>query len=422
MRDYLPEEKIVRDKIVGALRETFELYGYAPLETPAMERFGVLSSKYAGGEEIMKETFRLRDQGNRELGLRYDLTVPLARVVGMNPQLKMPFKRYAIGMVWRDGPVSTARYREFLQADVDVVGAAGMLADAECLAVAKTALTKLGFEFGIFVNNRKLLNAIVEKAGVKKEKAEGVILAVDKLGKIGRKGVENELREKKVPEAQIEALMEMLSVRGTNPEILRELEGILGKNEGIAELRELFSYCELFGVEAGLDVSLARGLSYYTGTIFEVFLKGSIVKSAVVAGGRYDKMIGLLLGGGREYPAVGISFGVERLYDAMVGGKKNSGTAVKTNTKIFVVPVQAEREGIRFVQELRALGVEADMDLTGRGISKNLDYANRLGIPYVVVLGRKELEKGEFALKDMGTGKERKFGLKGLKTLREALC
>ncbi|MFH1224928.1 MAG: histidine--tRNA ligase [Candidatus Diapherotrites archaeon] len=443
MRDFLPEDKILRDKIADTLRSTFELYGYAPLETPAVERLDVLASKFAGGEEILKESFRLNDQGGRELGLRYDLTVPLARVVGMNPQLKMPFKRYAIGNVWRDGPVAGARYREFMQADVDVVGASGMAADAECLAVAKAALAKLGFEFEIFVNNRKLLNAIVEKAGIEKAKAETTILTIDKSDKVGVKGVENELRGKKIPEARIEALMQLLSVRGENEEVIDGLRGELGECGAISELRELLRYCKLFGVEVRLNVSLARGLSYYTGSIFEIFLKNSEVKSAVVAGGRYDRMIGALLGkgwtgadasgegssGAGGYPAVGLSFGVERLFDAMLeraakekGAAKNKNEKTKkTNTRVYVVPVQTEAECIGFVQKLRASGVNADMDIIGRGPSKNLDYADRMGIPFVIVLGRKELGKGEFALKDMLSGKERKFKISEIKKLAEAL-
>ena len=160
-RDFSPEEKIVRDKIVAALKEVFELYGYAPLDTPILERFDILASKYAGGDEILKETFKLKDQGERELGLRYDLTVPLARYVGMNPTIKMPFKRYQIGEVFRDGPVASARYRQFLQCDVDAVGSSSMAIDAEIIALVYAAFRKFNFEIVIKVNNRKLLNDIL---------------------------------------------------------------------------------------------------------------------------------------------------------------------------------------------------------------------------------------------------------------------
>ena len=169
-RDFKAEEAIVRNKIVNALKDVFETYGYSPLETPAFERYDILASKYAGGAEILKETFKFKDQGKRDLALRYDLTVPMCRFVGMNPNIKMPFKRYQIGDVFRDGPVESARYRQFTQCDVDVVGIKGMIADAEIIALAQRAFKKLGFDAAIKVNNRKLLNDLLAYAGVKKEK------------------------------------------------------------------------------------------------------------------------------------------------------------------------------------------------------------------------------------------------------------
>ena len=194
-RDFAPEEKIVRDKVVNTLKESFELYGFAPLETPVFEKFDVLSSKYTGGAEILKETFKLKDQGGRDLGLRYDLTVPLARYVAMNPNLKMPFKRYEIGRVFRDGPVSKDRIREFTQCDVDTIGSESMLADAEMLAIASEIFSKLNLKFIIRVNNRKILDAILENFNIQKEKRETVILSIDKLDKIGNEEVRKELKK-----------------------------------------------------------------------------------------------------------------------------------------------------------------------------------------------------------------------------------
>src|SRR3989344_2904730 len=184
-RDLKPEEAIVRNKIVSALKEVFELYGYNPLETPAFERFDILASKYAGGDEILKETFKLKDQGNRELGLRYDLTVPLARYVGTNPNIKLPFKRYQIGEVFRDGPVASARYRQFLQCDVDVVGSSSIAAEAELINLIYTAFSKLGIEVVIKFNSRKLLNDILDYIGIEKSKQELAILSIDKMEKLG---------------------------------------------------------------------------------------------------------------------------------------------------------------------------------------------------------------------------------------------
>src|SRR3990167_6624489 len=184
-RDFSPEEKILRDKIVDTLKEVFELYGFAPLDTPILEKFDVLASKYAGGAEILKETFKLKDQGGRDLGLRYDLTVPLARYIGMNPNIKMPFKRYQIGEVFRDGPVASARYRQFLQCDVDVIGSSSMATDAEIVSLVYMVFCKLNLEVAVKINNRKLLNDILDYCGVEKDKQESIILSIDKLEKFG---------------------------------------------------------------------------------------------------------------------------------------------------------------------------------------------------------------------------------------------
>ena len=215
-RDFLPEEQIVRNEIVDALKNVFEAYGFSPLETPSIERFDVLSSKYTGGAEILKETFNFKDQGNREIGLRYDLTVSFARVIGMNPSLKMPFKRYETGNVWRDGPVGAARYRQFLQCDVDIVGCSSMLADAEIIALTDKAFKKLGFDIVIRVNNRKALNDILAYLKIKKEKCEDIILSIDKLEKFGADAVKKELKEKKINKKTIDELLKIITVKGDN--------------------------------------------------------------------------------------------------------------------------------------------------------------------------------------------------------------
>ncbi len=401
-RDFPPEEKIIVDKIVDALKEIFELYGYAPLDTPILEKFDVLSSKYAGGAEILKETFRLKDQGNRELGLRYDLTVPLARYIGMNPTIKMPFKRYQIGEVFRDGPVASARYRQFLQCDVDITGLSSMAADAEIIALAYAAFSKLNLEIVIKVSNRKLLNDILDYCGIEKAKQEDVILSIDKLGKFGVNVVKNELKQQKIDDKKINTILGMISIKGDNDEKISQLRKILRDSEGLKELEQLLAYIKNMGLEVNLDVSLARGLAYYTGTVIEVFLENSNVRSSVCAGGRYNSMIGAFLGKG-NYPAVGISFGVDRLYDALVEKQK---IVKKTNTKVLVIPIKTLNESIKIAQQLRDAGINTDIDLADKSPSKNLEYANSLGIPYVVFIGKRELEENKVKLRDMKTGKE----------------
>jgi histidyl-tRNA synthetase len=402
-RDFKPEEAIIRNKIVDTLKEVFELYGYNPLETPAFERYDVLASKYAGGAEILKETFKFGDQGKRELGLRYDLTVPLARYIGVNPNIKMPFKRYQIGEVFRDGPVERARYRQFTQCDVDVVGIKGMTADAEIIALTQRAFKKLGFDAVIKINNRKLLNGLLESCGVKKEKLDTVLLTIDKLEKFGIDTVKKELKQKKINDAAVKKIINIINIKGTNNEKINKIKKLISKSEGISEIEELLSLLNILNVKVEFDVSLARGLSYYTGTVIEVYLKNSSVKTAVCAGGRYNKMIGSFLGKG-DYAAVGISFGLDRVYDAYVE-KNNAGQ--KTVTKVYIVPIGAFNESLKIAEELRNENIMVDIDLTGKGPSKNLQYANSLGIPYVLFMGEEELKQNRVKLKDMNSGKEK---------------
>ncbi|MAH32871.1 histidine--tRNA ligase [archaeon] len=401
-RDFNQEEMIARNKIVDALRETFERYSYSPLETPAFERYDVLSSKYAGGSEILKETFKFTDQGKRGLGLRYDLTVPLARFIGLNPNIKLPFKRYQIGEVFRDGPVEKARYRQFSQCDVDIVGNKSMSADAEIIMLAARAFKKLGLDVVIKFNNRKLLNGLLLKSGVDKEKLETVILTIDKLDKFGLDSVKKELKDKKINEKTINQIIKLINIKGNNKEKLDKIKKLIKDSEGISEINELISLLKILKINVEFDVSLARGLTYYTGTVIEVYLKKSDIKNSVCAGGRYDDMIGSFLGK-NEFPAVGISFGLDRIYDAFI--EKNS-DGKKTVADVFIVPINTFKDSLKIAEELRNENVNVDIDLAGRGPSKNLKYANTLGIPYVLFIGEEELKKGKVKLKDMASGKE----------------
>jgi histidyl-tRNA synthetase len=421
-RDFGPEEKIERQRIVDMLRTVFEQYGFSPLETPLIERFDVLGAKYAGGAEIMKETFRFKDQGKRELGLRYDLTVPLARFVGMNPTMKMPFKRYAIGRVFRDGPIKAGRYREFWQCDVDVVGSKSMLADAQCVQIAQRFFSELGLDVVVEVSNRKLLDGVLESCEVPESKRMAVILEVDKLKKVGVAVVEKTINELGASNAAVKRMMEILGTSGSNFEKLEKMKELAGNRmaaDGIKEMEELLAFVDEKNVE--LNLSLARGLSYYTGTVFEVFLKDSKkFGSSLAGGGRWDKMISEFLGSKKEYPAVGISFGLEPITTVMgllkegKKGAKEAGAVVKTVTQVYVIPIQTDAECVRICEELRAGGVRADMDIVGRGLSKNLDYANKMGIPFVLFVGEDELKKKKFKLKDMVSGKEEMVDVKGV--------
>ena len=392
-RDFLPEDKIVRQGIVDDLRVIFERYGFSPLETPLLERFDVLSAKYAGGSEILKETFKLKDQGGRDLALRYDLTVPFSRVIAMNKQLRFPFKRYQIGRVFRDGPIKLGRTREFWQCDVDIVGAKTMLADAEMVAIASDFFAKVGIDVVVKVNSRKVLDAIMDEAKVPKKKWVDAILTLDKLEKIGEKGVMKEVVEKGIDGVEILKLVRSVDLK-------------LKNDEGLKELKDLEKFLTLMGVKNfQIDYSLARGLSYYTGTVFEAVCKE--FSGSLAGGGRYDNMIGDFLGNG-EYPAVGISFGLEPIFEILKKGVK------KTVTELYVVPINCLDECLPLVQDLRAKGVKVDLDFKGKNISKNLDYVNKMGIPFALIVGTDELKSKKFSLKNMSTGEEKKLSVSGI--------
>ncbi|NTV24073.1 MAG: histidine--tRNA ligase [Nanoarchaeota archaeon] len=409
VRDFPPEEKILRDQILQTIKEVFELYGYNPIELPILERYETLAAKYAAGEEsdALKEIFVTRDNGNRELGLRFDLTVPFSRFIGMNPDLKMPFKKYVTGQVFRDGPLKKGRYREFTQFDPDIVGCTDVIADAEIMSITETVFTKLGFECEIEFNNRKLINGILDDLKIPEKDHFSVVVSIDKFKKVGKAGVEAELLEKNMDKKAIERLFKYLEVGKTNDETLNNLKGLvkseIGK-EGVKEVEALINYSKEYGLSHVKFIpSLARGLAYYTGPIYEAFLKDSTITSSAAGGGRYDELIGKFLGGKQQIPATGISFGIEVIVEAM----KEKGLAEKKSvTRAYVIPIKTRTKCIKIVQELRKAGINTDMDLMERGISKNLDYANHYKIPFVVFAGEKELSEGKVKLRDMGSGTE----------------
>ncbi|MCK5107154.1 MAG: histidine--tRNA ligase [Nanoarchaeota archaeon] len=407
VRDINPEDKIIKQEITAVLQKNFELYGFLPIETPLIERESVLMSKYTGGEEILKEMFTLRDQGKRKLALRYDLTVPFARYIGMNPQLKIPFKRYQIGKVFRDGPIKLGRYREFWQCDVDIMGCKEIDAEAELLTIASRSIKDLKLNAEIKVNTRKILNGIMNYADVNKDLQKTTILSIDKLEKLGMQVVEKELLEKGLSNDSINKIQSTLNIQGNNKEKIKELKSIIVSEEGkqgILDIENLLKLLENYKTNIVFDISLARGLSYYTGIVFEIFLINSKIKSAIAAGGRYDNMIANLLESKKEFPAVGISFGLDVIADALESSTK------KTTAKVYIIPIGKEDEmkfeTIKLAEQLRNNDINVSLDLMSRGISKNLNYANSLNIPYVLFIGENEIKENKFKLKNMKTGKE----------------
>jgi histidyl-tRNA synthetase len=408
MRDFLPKEMQKKQFIEDTCRQVFELFGFKPLQTPVVEDLRLLTAKGAGGEEIKKEIYAFKDQSGREIGLRFDFTVPLGRVVAGNPQLVKPFKRYQIGTVYRYDRPGKGRWREFTQADIDIIGSNSMLAETECLLATKEVFKRIGLKVKVRVNNRKLLEDIAELNGVKKTQTLDCFRCLDKLEKFGRNAVEKELKQKGISTEILEVIE-----RNSFKEIEEEFERKKIKSKGLQELKELLELMEKTKAKdfMEIDLRLARGLDYYTGTVFEVSTgKGN----SVGGGGRYDQLVELY--GGTKQPAVGISFGVDRILELIA--EKLPEKPVKL---VFLAPIgqKIALKALELLQELRRKGIPAEIDLMNRSVSKNLEYANKQGIAFVIVLGEKELKEKKFKAKEMSSGKETIIGFNELSKLKE---
>ncbi|MCD6409814.1 MAG: histidine--tRNA ligase [Candidatus Verstraetearchaeota archaeon] len=411
MRDFLPEEMLLRRGVIEKIREVFESFGFGELDTPAMEHWEILSAKC--GEEVLEQIYAFEDKAGRRLGLRFDLTVPLARVAVMNPGLPKPFKRYAIGKAWRYEEPQSGRLREFLQADADIVGCPYMDADAEVLAVAVEALKKLGLpDFEIRLNNRKVLEGLAREAGVPEGRELDAFRALDKLDKIGVEGVLEEFEARGLGRSVGEEMLNLAASGGE--EVLAEAEKRLAKHEvaaeGLRELREILELAEAYGYKNSIvvDLSLARGLDYYTGPIYEVKVK-TYAAGSVAGGGRYDKLIEIL--GGPPTPATGISLGVERIVEVLKEARGGGGRKTKTQVFVAVTDPTLRSEAIKVARELRSRGVCCELDLMQRRLSRQLEYADSKGIPLAVIVGRRELERGLFTLKDLRTWSQKAASL-----------
>jgi len=406
------------------INKTFEKFGFAPLETPSFESWELLGAKGGGGEAIKDEIYYFKDKGGRGMGLRFDFTASLARVVASNPQLAKPFKRYQIGPVWRYDNPQAGRFREFWQADIDIAGSRSMAADAECIAALASCLKDLGFkDFVIRLNSRKLLNGLVEAAGINDKKAPSVFRSLDKLEKQGQHAVEKELKKSGATAKQIEKIMGMISISGqpkeAMPKARQATEGFMDAKQGLDDLEEIVELSKAYGT-AGMitiDLSLVRGLDYYTGPIFEIksiSKKGSSVGN-IAGGGRYDNLIELY--GGQPTPATGGSLGVERIFEIMLEEGMFAGIP-KEKTLVFVAAAMntpaMKKFAIQTSQKLRQQGIATETDVMGRKLKKGLEYADSKGIPYMIIIGEKEIKSGKMTLKDLRSGEQRLRTLKSI--------
>lgn len=428
-RDFSPEEMMRRTHIFDTIKGVFRLFGYAPLETPSMENLSTLLGKY--GDEGDKLLFKILNSGDYgaklsdeelrqaskvcEKGLRYDLTVPFARyVVQHQNEIVFPFKRYQIQPVWRADRPQKGRYREFYQCDVDVIGSKSLLSEVELVDIVARVFSKLGISVTLKMNNRKILYGIAESIG-HADKMMDITVAIDKLDKIGLDNVKNELRERGIDDEAINKLQPILELSGTNDEKLETLSNVIGGSEtgvlGIEEMRTIFAGVAKAGIALTpeLDLSLARGLNYYTGAIFEVKANDYQIGS-ISGGGRYDDLTGIF--GMPGMSGVGISFGADRIYDVMLGLNLFP-EELACSTKVFFVNLgKAEEEAaMPIISQLRDNGIATEIYPESAKMKKQMEYANRRGIPYVVIIGSNELERGVATVKNMRSGEQMEVSL-----------
>lgn len=430
-RDFGPVEMARRNYIFDTIREVFKLYGFSQIETPAMENLATLMGKY--GEEGDKLLFKILNSGNwpaslenidlqsesighltskiSEKGLRYDLTVPFARfVVQHRNELTMPFKRYQIQPVWRADRPQKGRYREFYQCDADVVGSDSLINEIELISLIDEVFSRLGINITIKLNNRKVLSGIAELVG-QPDKLIDITVAIDKIDKIGIENVKAELSERGISQESIERLIPILEINGSTQERIAALSEILKEVEtgakGVAELEEVISGINNLGLKADieLDVSLARGLNYYTGTIIEVKAKDVAIGS-ITGGGRYDNLTGVF--GMPGLSGVGISFGADRIYDVLNALDLYPDSASAATRVMFTNFGKSEAEvSMKYLKLFRKAGISAEIYPDAAKMKKQMQRANDLDIPFVAIVGEEEMKQGLVTLKNMADGSQK---------------
>lgn len=400
VRDLKPNEALFRNELLKRMEEVFQRFGFLSIDTPTFEHLNVLKLKGGIGEDV-KLIFEFKDE---DLGLRYDHTVSLARYVAMHQDLPLPFKRYYIGKAWRREEPQRLRYREFTQADVDIVGGKEVPTDAEVIAAGATAIESTGMEYYIEINDRRLAEMVFEKFGVSTTLFLDVARAIDKLDKIGEEKVADSLKGLGLSNELVDQVVGFINLKGDNEEKLSYAEGLLGSDELTSALRKTIELVKQYNIrgECRVNFSLMRGLDYYTGIVFEYKQRNTDEKNSMGGGGRYDRLIGLYCG--KNVPAVGVSFGVDRMLECM----KFSDSSTYTYAKVFVACVSDANYpyALKVANQLRAGGVPTDINLASRNLSNQFAYANSLKVGYAVIIGDAEEKAGKLKLRNLLSGDE----------------
>lgn len=427
MRDILPEIMLPREELLQIVRQTFRRWGFAPLATPAIEFKEILLGKYS--EEAERLFYKLEHE-KEDLALRYDLTVPLARSAAMySNDLPTPFKRYQIQEVWRAERAQPrqGRFREFLQCDADTIGTDSLVADAEIIALSVDILRELGFSNAVTkLNHRQLLRGLMEVAGFPAKREMDVCRIIDKMDKIGEAGVRKELNSEGFDDSKVDELFAVILAEEHGEALLERVEGKWGSNgriaKGIADLRRILALTANFGTpqtSLKIDLALSRGLDYYTGTIFESVVPEQPHIGSLTGGGRYDDLIGLF--SKQEIPAVGITIGLDRILAALIDAEKIEGKKSPAVILITIFDDNMIGKSIELARKLREHSIPTDIYLEPRKLGQQFAYADKIGVPFVAIMGENEVAKGVVSLKDMATGDQREVTFEELvETLKSA--
>ena len=410
--DYYGKDQLIRNKITDTLKETFIKYNYQPLDSTVLYNYDILAYKYKDGAEILNEMYTLTDQGNRRLGLRYDLTIPFCKFIANQKDLRLPLKRYEIGKVFRNGPVKTGRCREFYQCDVDVVGISGQVIEAEQMQMVVDIFTKLGIDINIKWNNRKLMSIIIEDSNISKDKVEEVIGIIDKIEKISRQDFIKELSKIEIDEKTANKLLDNFNKSLTDYIETYENDERVVACEAIQEIKTLSSYIEKLNLSDNTTFTptLARGLSIYTSTVFEFFDKKERLTCSLGGGGRYDKIITDFIDDGNIYPAVGLSFGLEPIY-TIIKDEMSSDNLIDA----YIIPMGTEVESLMLARNLRQNNINVIVEMNNRKLKKCFEYASKENIKYVIVVGSDEIQENMYTIKDMTTSEQLKLPYNELK-------
>lgn len=399
--DFEPQDMIKINNVLKIITKNFEKYGFRPFDTPLIEYFNTLSNKYEKDSEIIQEIFKVSDRGNRELGLRYDLTVPLCRYIASKKQLKLPFKRYQIGKVFRDGPIKIGRTREFIQCDADIIGLNNIESEAETLKMFYDTYSELKIKSILELNNNKILRGALLQEGFKENELNSLVLSIDKLKKIGEKEVLEEINKKQLDFNKAKKSLEILN--SNNFEEIKKLAKNEILIEGIEELENLTILLKELKVKFRINFSMSRGLAIYTGNIWEVYDTINKVSSSIGSGGRYDKAIGNYIGDGRDFPAFGISFGLVPILACLDEQKSIS----QTNLLIAPLDENLIKKTFEIAEKLRKNNnVEICYDYK---LKKAFDYATYIGAEKIVIFGKKDLENKQYTIKNLETKEEEKI-------------